>query len=48
MPISRLCGRIGLTGKLDFGIYFTQNPKSNYGLLGGQIKYNFLNDTSNK
>lgn len=48
LPIPGLCGRIGLTDKIDLGLYFTQNPKANYGLLGCQVQYNFLKDTSKK
>ena len=38
-----LAGRIGITNKLDAGIYFTKNPGANYGFAAGQLQYNLLN-----
>lgn len=43
-----LTGRIGITDKLDVGVYFTKNPNANYGFLGGQVQYNFVNDPVKK
>jgi hypothetical protein len=38
-----LAGRIGITNKLDLGVYFTKNPGANYGFVAGQLQYNVLN-----
>jgi hypothetical protein len=40
--------RAGLTDRIDAGAYFTKAPGSNYGFLGGQVQYAFLNDTERK
>ncbi len=37
--------RVGVTDQIDIGTYFTQNIPANYGFYGGQVQYNFLNDT---
>lgn len=37
--------RTGVTDKVDFGAYFTKNPKANYGFFGGQVQYNLVNDS---
>lgn len=39
-----LTARVGITNKLDAGIYFTKNPGANYGFYGGQLQYSFLNN----
>ncbi len=36
--------RAGITPKIDVGIYLTKNFGANYGFLGGQVQYNFLNN----
>jgi hypothetical protein len=38
-----LAGRIGITKKLDAGVYFTRNPGANYGFAAGQLQYNVFN-----
>lgn len=38
--------RAGLTDKIDAGIYWTLRPGANYGIIGGQLQYNFIHDTS--
>ncbi|MES2767272.1 MAG: hypothetical protein V4642_15455 [Bacteroidota bacterium] len=48
LPIPGLTGRIGITDNVDVGVYFTKNPQANYGVYGGQLQYNFLNDTTEK
>lgn len=40
-----LTARVGITNKLDAGVFFTKNPGANYGFYGGQLQYNFLNNT---
>ena len=37
--------RVGVTDQIDIGTYFTQNIPANYGFYGGQVQYNFLNDS---
>ena len=39
--------RAGITDKIDGGMYFTKNPNANYGIYGGQLQYNLLNDLTN-
>lgn len=39
-----MAARAGITEKIDVGIYFTKNPNANYGIYGGQLQYNLLND----
>lgn len=48
LPFPGLTGRIGITKKLDAAVYFTKNPKANYGLWGGQLQYNLVNDLEKK
>jgi hypothetical protein len=43
LPFPGLALRAGLTEKLDAGIYWSMRPGANYGFLGGQLQYNFLN-----
>lgn len=47
LPFPGLSLRAGITRKLDAGIYWTVRPGANYGLMGGQIQYNLVNDTVN-
>ena len=43
LGIPGLAGRIGVTDKIDVGLYWTTNPNANYGIYGAQVQYNFLN-----
>ena len=43
LGIPGLGGRIGITDKIDVGVYWTINPNANYGIYGAQVQYNFLN-----
>lgn len=36
--------RAGVTERVDVGAYWTTAPGANYGILGGQVQYNFRND----
>lgn len=45
LPFPGLNLRAGLTNKIDAGIYWTARPGANYGLIGGQLQYNIVNDT---
>src|SRR5690349_24628684 len=38
-----ITARVGITNRLDAGLYFTKNPGANYGFAGGQLQYNILN-----
>jgi hypothetical protein len=40
----KLFARMGLSDKIDAGVYFTKNPEANYGFLGGEMKYAFLQE----
>ena len=46
LPIPGLMARVGVTGQLDVGAYFTQNPNANYGFWGGQAQYNVLDEAT--
>jgi hypothetical protein len=48
LPFPGLTARVGITDKLDVGVYFTKNPNANYGFLGGQLQYNLLNNLEKK
>lgn len=39
LHIPGLAARVGVTDRLDVGVYFTKNTKSNYGFVGGQVQY---------
>lgn len=36
--------RAGVSDRTDIGAYFTKNPKSNYGFVGGEVQQNIIND----
>jgi hypothetical protein len=38
--------RVGVTSSTDVGVYFTKNPKANYGFYAGQIQQNLVRDTT--
>lgn len=44
LPIPGITARVGITKRLDAGIYFTKNPGANYGFYGGQLQYNLVNE----
>jgi hypothetical protein len=48
LPIPGLLVRAGVTSRMDAGLYVTKAPGSNYGMLGGHLQYNLLNDTARK
>jgi hypothetical protein len=48
LTIPGLAGRVGITNKLDVGVYFSKNFQSNYGVWGAQVQYNLVNDTTKK
>lgn len=43
-----LTARVGISQKLDAGIYFTKNPSANYGFWGAQLQYNLLNNEAHR
>lgn len=46
LSIPLLLGRIGVTDKIDVGIFFfSAIPDANYAFRGGQVQYNFLDDS---
>ncbi len=46
LPFPGLSLRAGITNKLDAGIYWSERPGANYGVVGAQVQYNFINDTT--
>jgi hypothetical protein len=44
LMIPGLMLRAGVTDRIDVGGYFTKAVGANYGLFGGQVQYNLLND----
>jgi len=42
LPIIR--GKYGIADKWDVGIMWTSAPQANYGLIGGEVKYAFLDE----
>jgi hypothetical protein len=42
LPFPGLQARVGLTKKLDAGVYWSMRPGANYGFIGAQLQYNFL------
>ncbi len=45
LPFPGLSLRAGISNKTDIGIYWSERPGANYGVIGGQLQHNFLNDT---
>jgi hypothetical protein len=37
--------RTGIADHVDVGAYWTKSPGANYGFWGGQLQYNFVNDS---
>lgn len=37
--IPGLQARVGVTDRIDVGLYFTKNTRANYGFVGGQVQY---------
>lgn len=48
LPFPGFTARMGITEKMDVGVYITKSPGANYGFYGGQVQYNFLNDPEKK
>jgi hypothetical protein len=46
LELPGLTVRVGVTSKVDVGAYVTKNPKANYGVYGGQLQYNLVNDAT--
>jgi hypothetical protein len=40
----KLFARMGLSDRIDAGVYFTKVPEANYGFLGGEMKYAFFQE----
>jgi hypothetical protein len=43
-----LTARVGITDRMDVGLYITKSPGANYGFFGGQLQYNVINDVERK
>jgi hypothetical protein len=48
LAVPGLTARMGLTKKIDAGIYWTKNVNANYGFYGGQIQYNLFNNSEKR
>jgi hypothetical protein len=48
LHIPGLMARAGITDRMDLGLYFSKNTKSNYGFIGGQVQYAVLTDPERK
>jgi hypothetical protein len=48
LPFPGLTARVGITKKMDVGLYFTKNPNANYGFWGAQLQYNMVNNLEKK
>jgi hypothetical protein len=44
LPIPGVMLRAGVSDRVDVGGYITKNTRANYGIAGGQIQYNLLDD----
>ncbi len=40
-------GSMGVTENMDAGVYWTEAPGANYGLIGGEFKYAFMQESGN-
>jgi len=47
LGIPGLTFRTGITSAIDIGVYWIKNPGANYGIWGGQVQYNLVNDMEN-
>jgi hypothetical protein len=43
-----ITARVGITDKLDLGVYVTKSFGANYGFWGGQLQYNVVNNIEKK
>jgi hypothetical protein len=48
LPFPGLTARVGITDKLDAGVYITKSVGANYGFWGAQLQYNLVNDLEKK
>lgn len=48
LHIPGLMGRVGITDRVDVGLFFTKNVNSNYGFVGGQVQYALASDPARK
>lgn len=39
LAFPKLFARMGVSNRIDVGLYFTKNPEANYGFMGGELKY---------
>jgi hypothetical protein len=39
-----LTARVGVSSRIDLGVYFSKNVRSNYGVAGAQMQYAFIRD----
>ncbi len=44
LPIPGLMLRVGVSDRVDVGAYLTKAIGANYGMIGGQVQYNLLDD----
>lgn len=48
LHIPGLTARVGVTDRIDVGVYFTKNTKANYGFVGGQVQYSLPVDEARR
>lgn len=48
LAIPGLTARMGITDRLDVGVYVTKSPGANYGFYGAQAQYNFTRNAGQK
>jgi prepilin-type processing-associated H-X9-DG protein len=48
LPFPGITGRVGITDRMDVGVYFTKSPGANYGFWGGHVQYNLVNNLEKK
>lgn len=39
LAFPKLFARMGVSDRMDVGLYYTKNPEANYGFMGGEMKY---------
>lgn len=45
LAIPGITARIGITDETDVGVYFTKNPRANYGFFGGQVQQSLIEES---
>jgi hypothetical protein len=48
IKLPMLRAKFGISGKMDVGVLWTTAPGANYGIIGGELKYAILEETSKR